>query len=79
MKRLMTLALAATFVAPAAVAAQPATSIAVNCDAGAAKAGSEATNLHGHWDFLIVLRGTPISGPCRSASSALTMADRWRR
>ncbi len=62
MKCLMTLALAAAFAAPAAVAAQPATSIAVNCDAGAATAGGEAPNLHGHWDFLMVPRGTPSFG-----------------
>ncbi len=62
MKRLMTLALAAGFATPAAAAAQPATSIAMTCDAGAAKAGSEAPNLHGHWDFLMVPRGTPSFG-----------------
>ena len=62
MKRLMTLALAACFAAPAAVAAEPATSIAVNCDAGAATKGGEASNLHGHWDFLMVPRGTASFG-----------------
>ena len=62
MRCLMTFALAAAFVAPAAVAAQPATSIAVNCGAGAAAAGGEAPNLHGHWDFLMVPRGTPSFG-----------------
>ena len=62
MKRLMTLALAASVVASAAVAAKPATSIDVNCDAGAAKEGDEAPNLHGHWDFLMVPRGTPSFG-----------------
>jgi hypothetical protein len=62
MKCLMMLALAAAFAAPGAVAAQPATSIAVNCDAGAAPAGAEAPNLHGHWDFLMVPRGTPSFG-----------------
>lgn len=72
MKRLMTLALAtafaatafaaAAFAAPAAVAAQPATSLAVNCGAEAATAGGEAPNLHGHWDFLMVPRGTPSFG-----------------
>ena len=61
MKSLMTLALAATFAAPAAVAAH-ATSITLNCDAGAAKAGGEVPNLHGHWDFLMVPRGTPSFG-----------------
>jgi len=62
MKCMMTLALAAAFAAPAAVAAQPATSITLNCDAGPAVAGGEAPNLHGHWDFLMVPRGTPSFG-----------------
>jgi len=62
MKCLMTLALAATFAAPAAVAAQPAKSVDVNCNAGAATSGAEAPNLHGHWDFLMVPRGTPSFG-----------------
>jgi hypothetical protein len=62
MKRLMTLALTAAVAAPAAAAAQPATSIAVTCDAGAAKAGGEVPNLHGHWDFLMVPRGTASFG-----------------
>ena len=61
MKCLMTLALAAAF-APAAVTAQPGPSIAVNCDAGTASAGGEAPNLHGHWNFLMVPRGTPSFG-----------------
>ena len=61
MKYLMSLALAAALAAPAA-AAQPAPSIAVNCDAGAAATGGEAPNLHGHWDFLMVPRGTPSFG-----------------
>ena len=62
MKSLMTLALAAALAAPAPLAAQPATSIAVNCDAGAARADGEAPNLHGHWDFLMIPRGTPSFG-----------------
>ena len=62
MKRLMTLALATVLAAPAAVAAQPATSIAMNCDAGTANTVGEAPNLHGHWDFLMVPRGTPSFG-----------------
>ena len=61
MKCLM-LALTAAFAAPAAVAAQPAPPISVDCDAGAASAGVEAPNLHGHWDFLMVPRGTPSFG-----------------
>ena len=62
MKCLMTLAMAAAFAAPAAVAAPPAPSIAMSCDAGAPAAGGEAPNLHGHWDFLMVPRGTPSFG-----------------
>jgi hypothetical protein len=62
MKRLMTLALAAAFAAPATAAAQPAPLISVNCDAGAVPAGGEAPNLHGHWDFLMVPRGMPSFG-----------------
>ena len=61
MKRLMTLALAAAF-APAALAAQPVTSIPVNCGTGAAAAGGEAPNLHGNWDFLFDAGGTPNFG-----------------
>lgn len=62
MKYLTTLALAASFAASPPVSAQPARSIAVNCDAGAANVGGEAPNLHGHWDFLMVPRGTPSFG-----------------
>ncbi len=61
MKCSMMLALAAAFAAPAALAAQPAPSIAVTCDAGPVASG-EAPNLHGHWDFLMVPRGTPSFG-----------------
>lgn len=62
MKRLMTFALAAAFAAPAAVAAQPATSIAMDCGEGATAAGGEAPNLHGNWDFLMDVDGTPSFG-----------------
>jgi hypothetical protein len=62
MKRLMTLALAAVLAASAAFAARPATPIALNCDAGAAAEGGGAPNLHGHWDFLMIPRGTPSFG-----------------
>jgi hypothetical protein len=58
----MTLALAAALAWPAALAAQPAPPIAVTCNAGTATAGGEAPNLHGHWDFLMVPRGTPSFG-----------------
>ena len=62
MKCPTTLALAAAFAWPAALAAQPAPSIVLNCDPGPAAAGSEAPNLHGHWDFLMIPRGTPSFG-----------------
>ncbi|WP_310468910.1 hypothetical protein [Sphingomonas sp.] len=72
MNRLLALALATAFaattfaatacVAPAAAAAPSAQSIALNCNTGAAAAGGEAPNLHGHWDFLMVPRGTPSFG-----------------
>ena len=62
MKCLMTLVLAAAFAAPAAVDAQPATSIAVNCGSGAATADGEAANLHGNWDFLMDVAGEPSFG-----------------
>ena len=62
MKRLMTLALAAAAIAAPAAAADPSTAVALNCDAGAVKAGGEAPNLHGHWDFLMVPRGLPSFG-----------------
>src|SRR5688572_10934345 len=62
MKRLMTLAAAAAFAVPGALAAQPATSIAMNCGAEAAAAGGEAPNLHGNWDFLMDVDGTPSFG-----------------
>lgn len=62
MKLLMTLALFTALTAPTAVRAQPAKALAVQCDAGDAKAGGEAPNLHGHWDFLMVPRGVPSFG-----------------
>ena len=62
MKGLMTLALAAAFAAPAAVTAEPPTSIVVSCGDGAATAGGEAPSLHGNWDFLMVVEGTPSFG-----------------
>jgi hypothetical protein len=61
MKCLMTLALAA-LAAPVTAAAQPVTSIPVNCSAGAAAASGEAANLHGNWDFLFDAGGTPNFG-----------------
>ena len=62
MIRLMMLALTAALVTPAPVAAQPAASIAVNCPTGTATAGGEAPNLHGTWDFLMDVGGTPNFG-----------------
>lgn len=62
MKFLMTLVLAAAFTAPEAAFAQPSTPIVLSCDAGAAAAGGEAPNLHGHWDFLMVPRGLASFG-----------------
>ena len=62
MKFLMTLALTTALVAPAALAAQPATPVTLNCDAGTAPAGAESPNLHGHWDFLMVPRGLASFG-----------------
>ena len=62
MRHLIAFAFAAAFADPAAVAAQPAASIVLNCDAGAAQAGGDTPNLHGHWDFLMVPRGTPSFG-----------------
>ena len=62
MKRLMMLVVAAALAVPAAGAAPLAPSIALTCDAGPAAAGGEAPNLHGHWDFLMVPRGTPSFG-----------------
>ncbi|MFC7536101.1 hypothetical protein ACFQPG_01810 [Sphingomonas sp. GCM10030256] len=58
----MTVALIAAFAAPAALAAKPPTSVAVTCDPGPVRANGEAPNLHGHWDFLMVPRGTPSFG-----------------
>jgi hypothetical protein len=50
--------------ASAAVPAAPTEAANINfeCDAGAVPAGGEAPNLHGHWDFLMVPRGTPSFG-----------------
>ena len=62
MKHPITLALTAAFAVPAPTAAQPAPSISVNCGAAAATAGSETPNLHGTWDFLMDVNGTPNFG-----------------
>jgi hypothetical protein len=62
MKCLMTFALAAALGTPTASVAQSATSIAINCDAEAASADDEILNLHGNWDFLMNVGGTPNFG-----------------
>jgi hypothetical protein len=62
MNFLTTLALAAALAAPSAVGAQSGASMAMNCDVGSAVAGGDAPNLHGHWDFLMIPRGTPSFG-----------------
>lgn len=62
MKRLMALMLTAALVTPAGVAAEPPTSIAVSCGAGGPPAGGAAPNLHGNWDFLMDVGGTPNFG-----------------
>ncbi|RIX27406.1 hypothetical protein D3M59_10220 [Sphingomonas edaphi] len=62
MKCVMMLAIIAAFFAGEAIAEQPASSVAMNCDVGSAAAGAEAPNLHGHWDFLMVPRGIPSFG-----------------
>ena len=59
---MMSLVLATALVGPEAVAVQPATSLAINCGTGAAAAGGEAPNLHGNWDFLMDVGGTPSFG-----------------
>ncbi|WP_395624151.1 hypothetical protein [Sphingomonas daechungensis] len=50
------LALVCAALLPAASEAAPL--IAVDCAAGAVTAGDEAPNIHGHWDFLMIPRGT---------------------
>lgn len=62
MKCLMILTLLAGLAAPTAVAAQAAASIVVNCGTGAATGGGESPNLHGNWDFVMDVGGTPNFG-----------------
>lgn len=61
MKYAMTLALLAALPVPAEVAAQSAT-IGVSCGPSADFAGNEIPNLHGNWDFLMDVGGTPSFG-----------------
>jgi hypothetical protein len=62
MKAFVALAIPFALAAPVTVAAQPATSIVVTCGPGAANAAREAPNLHGAWDFLMSVGGTPNFG-----------------
>lgn len=62
MKYMMTLALIVAFSSPAAVSAQPVTSMAMDCGSSAEIAGSEIPNLQGNWDFLMDVGGTPSFG-----------------
>ena len=43
-------------------AANEAANMRLECSAGVPVAGGEAPNLHGHWDFLMIPRGTPSFG-----------------
>jgi hypothetical protein len=66
MQSLLTLALtAAAAIAiadPAPAAAQGTPPVALHCNVEAPAATTEAPNLHGHWDFLMVPRGLPSFG-----------------
>jgi hypothetical protein len=62
MTQLINLALAASLTAPLPLAALPATSIAISCEAGATTARVEVPNIHGNWDFVMDVRGTPNFG-----------------
>lgn len=62
MKRLTTLALMTVLLAPAKVSAQVAVSLSLTCDAPTATPESAAPNLHGNWDFLMAVSGTPNFG-----------------
>jgi hypothetical protein len=61
MKRIIACVALAAAAVPAA-ASEAAPSIALNCNTEPSTAGGEAPNLHGHWDFLMVPRGTPSFG-----------------
>ena len=62
MKRLITLALMTLLLAPVKVSAQIAAAITIDCGAETAPARSEAVNLHGSWDFVMDVGGTPNFG-----------------
>ena len=62
MRFLMTLALAGIFAAPAASAAQQVLSTAMDCGAQGTPASGETANLHGNWDLLMDVGGTPSFG-----------------
>ena len=60
MKRIIFGAVLACAAVPAA--ASEAATTRLECAAGAEAAGADAPNLHGHWDFMMVPRGTPSFG-----------------
>lgn len=62
MKYLMTFALFAAVSPPVSVAAQSVSLIAVNCGPSTDIADSATPNLHGNWDFLMDVGGTPSFG-----------------
>lgn len=59
---MMTLAVAAALIRPCAAAVPPATALAMTCGGEAAPATGEAPDLHGNWDFLMDVGGTPSFG-----------------
>ncbi len=62
MRNVFMFAVAAACAAPLAFADPPVTSITVNCGSDAVTAGAEASSLHGTWDFLMDVGGTPSFG-----------------
>lgn len=62
MNRLILLALAAYTALPSFTASLQAAPVSLTCDAGENVDPAEPANLHGHWDFLMVPRGTPSFG-----------------
>lgn len=59
---MITLALLTAVSALESASAQPVAAMAIQCDAGNERPAAEAPNLHGHWDFLMVPRGSPSFG-----------------
>lgn len=62
MKRLTMLALLTLLCAPMKVSAQLAVSITLRCDHAAADANPSPPNVHGAWDFVMDVGGTPNFG-----------------